>query len=137
MIMYIPSATTGLLPVRMRLDERDEFGNTIVKFSFDYYDNGSYVARWNFTTLDIDGVSTSGVDQRLSSGILETPSSPDDVPLLELDAGLQTLSDAPSTSALQTQDVSLSLGGALVGKWSVTFEVPIHEFNLDGAWAKL
>ncbi|MFD9211292.1 hypothetical protein ACFVZM_34050 [Streptomyces sioyaensis] len=134
---YFPSHKTGLIPARMRLDETDEFGNGIARFTFFFYDDGALEASYDFTSLNVSEVSTSGIDQRLDSAIVVTPSSTDSIPLVEKDAGLQTLSDAPPTSALQTQTVSLSLGGDLAGKWTITFEVPIHEFNLDGWWVKL
>ncbi|WP_404962175.1 hypothetical protein [Streptomyces sp. 147326] len=121
----------------MRLDETDEFGNTIARFSFHFYNEGTFEEAYDFTSLDAQEISTSGIDQRLASAIAITPDSIDSLPSVDQDAGLQTLSDASPTSALQTQNISLSLGGALVGKWSVTFETPIHEFNLGGAWAKL
>ncbi|MET7642451.1 hypothetical protein ABZS83_02115 [Streptomyces sp. NPDC005426] len=121
----------------MRLDETDQFGNGIARFSFNHYEDGEFQGAFDFTSLDAAEVSTSGLDQQLAAEIMITPDSVDSLPLVDQDAGVQTLSDAPATSALETQTISLSLGGSLVGKWTVTFEVPIHEFNLDGAWAKL
>ncbi|MFI0507522.1 hypothetical protein ACH3WN_32525 [Streptomyces albogriseolus] len=123
--------------MRMRLDETDQFGNGIARFSFRYYDDGAFQEAFDFTSLDADEVSTSDLDQQLAVDIIITPDSVDSLPMVDQDAGLQTLSDAPATSALETQTISLSLGGSFVGKWSVTFEVPIHEFNLDGSWVKL
>ncbi|MFE5624611.1 hypothetical protein ACFQ8S_21355 [Streptomyces virginiae] len=135
---HFPSSLTGMVPRRMRLDEMDDAGQAIVKVEFFWYEDGAILANYEFTSLDRDGVSTSVSDQMLVADIEITPSWDDLDPLpdVEEDAGLQTLADADVTSALENQTVSLSLAGALVGKWYVKFESPIHEFNLQGRWQK-
>ncbi|BDM73993.1 hypothetical protein HEK616_74800 (plasmid) [Streptomyces nigrescens] len=138
--MFVPTDKVGLFPVRMEIE--DVNGSPQIRFDFQrFIDTGvsglgsTFAGAFNFFSSDVTGISTSNSSQQLDAGVLESSNFP--IPPRELDANLRTVSAADPTSALETQNVKLVLGGFSMGQWSVQFETPIHAFNLDGRWAKV
>lgn len=112
-------------------------GVLTIKFQCAFYENDVKQAWYNFKCFDTDAITTSQNYQELNSTILQGPKSVDDIPDRESDALLVTVSDAPSTWAIEKYPVRLFLAGVLIAEWEVTFEVPMFPFSLSGTWTQM
>ncbi|PEO28688.1 MULTISPECIES: hypothetical protein [Bacillus cereus group] len=107
-----------------------------ITFQFDFYDNNIRQTWYKFLSHDIGSIPTSKPSQVLKSTIIQGPQSINDIPMREGNAVLMTVSQAPSTWALETYRVRLMLGQFQVFEWDVTFEVGIFPFKIDGTWTQ-
>ncbi|MEH7180935.1 hypothetical protein [Neobacillus vireti] len=128
-------AKQGLLLENMSIGINS--GVNTIKFQCAFYDNDVKQAWYNFKCFDTNAITTSIPFQELQSTIIHGPASVNDIPIREDDALLVTVSEAPSTWAIEKYPVRLLLAGNHIAEWEITFEEAMFPFSLNGTWTKM